>query len=101
MNNEERRIPTASDVKRIALETIEGIRNKTMKVDGANAIAKLCNNIISTVSLEMEALKMLGDTGDKESVKNFLRLTQYVKEIPMSQEEADRKALQNKEPSSY
>lgn len=89
----ESRVPTARDVKQIALETIEGLRNKTVKVDQANAISKLCNNIISTVSLEMEAIKLMGGE-DKNELKNFLSGSASVKALPMTEEAAAKKPRQ-------
>lgn len=99
----EERIPTANDVKRIALETIEQLRNKTMKVDQANAISKLCNNIISTVHLEIEATKLTGkDQG--VGLNNFLANETKLLERPLTEEEAEQKrrlANEGQEPFTH
>lgn len=101
-NNTER-IPTANDVKRIALETIEQLRNRSMKVDQANAISKLCNNIISTVHLEIEATKLMGREQDG-GLKNFLSNETKLLERPLTDEEANQKrklANESQEPFNH
>lgn len=91
---------TALALKQVLWETIQGLRDKTLKVENANAIAKTANAILKTISLECEVVKQYGL--QSSSLKGFIECNSSAKPLPPDTDVYTNKVLKdsNKEPAT-
>jgi len=90
---------TAEAIKNVLWETLQGVRLRNLKPEKANAISKLANGIISTVKLELEAVKF---TGVKpQGLNTFLEATGEKPKSYLSTEETIKKALENQDVQNH
>lgn len=93
MKNEEN--VTAESIKNVLWETLQGVKNKTIKPDVGNAISKLANGIISTAKLEFEAAKFAGL--QSQGLNTFLEAKGEKPKSYLSTEELTKKALEGQD----
>jgi hypothetical protein len=86
---------TAESIKNVLWETLQGVKNKSIKPDVGNAISKLANGIISTAKLEFEAAKFAGL--QSVGLNTFLEAKGEKPKSYLSTEEATKKALEGQD----
>jgi hypothetical protein len=86
---------TAEAIKNVLWETLQGVKDKTIKPDVGNAISKLANGIISTAKLEFEAAKFAGL--QSAGLNTFLEAKGEKPKSYLSTEETLKKALDNQD----
>lgn len=93
MKNEEN--VTAESIKNVLWETLQGVKDKTIKPDVGNAISKLANGIISTAKLELEAAKFAGL--QSQGLNTFLEAKGEKPKTYLSTEELTKQALEGQD----
>ena len=86
---------TAEAIKNVLWETLQGVKDKTIKPDVGNAISKLANGIISTAKLEFEAAKFAGL--QSQGLNTFFEAEGKKPKSYLSTEETIKKALENQD----
>lgn len=86
---------TAEAIKNVLWETLQGVKDKTIKPDVGNAISKLANGIISTARLEFEAAKFTGL--QSQGLNTFLEAEGEKPKNYLSTEELTKKALEGQD----
>lgn len=71
-------IKNLEDLRNHALETLDKLKKHEITIEEAGATSKLCENVVSTLKLEMEFSKMVG----KSPVSNFIADTKSWEIIP-------------------
>lgn len=56
------KIKTITELRELALETLENLRDNKIELAEAVATGKLCDNVINTVKAELEYHRMIGET---------------------------------------